>query len=192
MRVFSIHERMDASHVNVYIRVVDIPVVAIYIHAIEASPSKTHMEESMKLTRVLVFGFVMAVMVSSAFAQKKSAEPIKVFVGARTNGFADGRSDTVRDLKSELYEKNKIVFSSQEEADVVIEVLDRSRGDSGTVSATTISLRVSAGGYSADMYGSYAGEAPGPWGLAAWDAAKKIQKWIKDNHDKLIALRVQK
>jgi hypothetical protein len=30
------------------------------------------------------------------------------------------------------------------------------------------------------------------WRQAAADAARKIQRWIKDNHDKLIAKRVQK
>jgi hypothetical protein len=148
----------------------------------------------MKFNRVSILGLAIAAtlsVASPAIAQKGPAEPINVFVFAATGGggFKDPLTDSARDIERMLYDKNKIIVVSRpEQADIKIEVLER-RGES--LQATLVFVRMTAGTYSLDMSGQDDGNLPS-WGGAAEDVASKIRKWIKRNHDRLIAQRVQK
>ena len=206
---------MVSSCVNVYIQNIDIPVVAIYHIGTRSVPFEiAQMEKEMKLNRVLGLGLVFSMMASSAWTQKKAAEPVKVFVftAANAGGFVDPgqkqRSDSVEDLKKALEKKDFIQFVNQKEgADMTLEVLGRggeetgsvttSRGPFGTWNSSrdtvaTVRVGLTAGTYTALVEGYNDGRLTNVWRTAANNAAKKIENWIKDNHDRLIAQRVQK
>ena len=148
----------------------------------------------MKLNRVLRLGLVLVVTVSSAFAQKKSVNPIKVFVGANTNGFSDERSDSARDLAKDLYKNSMIIpATSVSDADVTVEVTDRQRVDGSSQTTASIYTRLTAGHYSTNIEGVYNGlPFTKVWSLAAGDAARKIENWIRSNYNNLLARRTQK
>jgi hypothetical protein len=175
------------------------------------------MEGEMKINRALILGLAIAVMASAAspvYAQKKSADPIKVFIFTAPNegGFADPdqkqRTDSVEDLKKALDKKDVIQIVAQKEgADVTLEVLGRggeetgsattSRGPYGTWNTSkdtvaTVRVGLTAGTYATLVEGHNDGRITNVWRTAANNAAKKIENWIKDNHDRLIAQRVQK
>jgi hypothetical protein len=182
------------------------------------------MEESMKCNRVLMFALaivMMAVMAPSGSAQKKSAEPVKVFVftAANEGGFVDAdqkqRRDSVGDLKKALDRKKDLIqiVTEKEAADVTLEVLGRGyigTGNSTTTttkgyygvwnsttsedSVPTVHVGLKAGDYVTIIHGGGPDNQIqlAPWRGAAVDAAFKIEKWVKDNHDRLIAQRVQK
>jgi hypothetical protein len=175
------------------------------------------MEDEMKFNRILVFGLAIATIVvspASIFAQQRSAEPIKVFVFTAPNegGFVDSvqklRTDSVEDLKKTLDKKDLVEIVSQKEgADMTLEVLGRggeetgsattSRGAYGTWNTSkdtvaTVRVGLTAGTYATLIEGHNDGRITNVWRTAANNAAKKIENWIKDNHDRLIAQRVQK
>ena len=99
----------------------------------------------MKFNRLLLLGLAVAAMVSvasPAFAEKKTAEPIKVFIftAANEGGFVDAgqkqRTDSIEDLKKALDKKDMVQIVAQSEgADITLEVLGR--GGEETGSATT-------------------------------------------------------
>src|SRR5579871_4113053 len=146
MRTLSIRKRMGSSCANVYRPVVDIRLVAdISSGTIEAFPSKLLMEESMKPSRSLGFGLAIATMllgITTVHAQKKSSEPIKVFIftAANEGGFVDPaqkqRNDSVEDLKKALDKKDLVqIVTQKDDADLTLEVLGR--GGEETGSSTT-------------------------------------------------------
>jgi hypothetical protein len=168
--------------------------------------------------RVSLVGLVMAMVLSASFliaAQKKSEEPIKVYVFTATNpgGFVDPdqkqRTDSVEDLKRALGKKDLVqVVDQKDSPDVTLEVLGRGDEETGTSSTTTsrgyygiwgsttskdtvaaVHVRLKAGNYSTLIEGRNDGRITNVWWTAANNAAKQIQRWIKENHDRLIALR---
>lgn len=174
-------------------------------------------EEDMKFNRLLLLGLAVAAMVSiasPAFAEKKTAEPIRVFIftAANEGGFVDAgqkqRTDSIEDLKEALEKKDVVQIVGQSEgADITLEVLGRggeetgsattARGSYGTWNTSkdtvaTVRVGLTAGTYSTLIEGHNDGRITNVWHTAANNAAKKIEKWIKDNHDNLIARRVQK
>jgi hypothetical protein len=173
--------------------------------------------EEMKIHHVLLLGLAIAATVSGAlsgFAQNKSSEPIKVFIftGANDGGFVDPdqrqRSDSVEDVKKALDKKNLIEIVGQREgADLTLEVLGRGGEETGTVTTrpgpfgtwnssndtvATVRVGLTAGTYTSLIEG-YGGKGQifSVWHTAANNAAKKIESWIKANHDNLIARRAQ-
>jgi hypothetical protein len=101
--------------------------------------------------RLLMLGLAVAMAVSmipSMAAQKKSIEPVKVFVFTAENegGFTDksqkDRADAVEDLKKALDKTDLVqVVPQKQGADITLEVLSRGREDRGTTTTTT------SGGY---------------------------------------------
>ena len=147
----------------------------------------------MTFKRALILGLASALIVSAvspAFAQKKSQEPIKVFVLAATSGggFRDPLTDSAIDIERALYKKNQIVGVPSQDADVKIEVLER-RGEPLTM--TMVFVRLTAGDYSLDISGQDSTDFVS-WKGTAKDVAFTIERWIKANHDRLIVQRVQK
>lgn len=95
------------------------------------------------------------------------------------------RAEGVREMREALGKKKQFqIVDKREDADVIIEVLDReedSAGDGGfggakltKLSNTIIRLRIShtGGGEGSDLKGM------GPGGRAAKDAADRIEKWV--------------
>jgi hypothetical protein len=173
--------------------------------------------EGVKFNRALLLSLAIAATVSAAspaFAGKKTAEPIKVFIftAANEGGFVDPgqkqRIDSVEDLKKALEKKDLVQIVGQREgADITLEVLGRggeetgsattSRGPYGTWNTSkdtvaTVRVGLRAGTYSTLVEGHNDGRITNVWRTAANNAAKRIENWIKDNHDNLIARRVQK
>jgi hypothetical protein len=97
-----------------------------------------------------------------------------------------GRLEAVREMRDALAKKKGVrIVNSREEADVVVEVMDREEreGASGgyggmsitKLNDTIIRLRVSrAGGEASELKGI----GQGTWGRAAKDAADRVEKWI--------------
>lgn len=148
-------------------------------------------------------------------AQKKSTEPIKVFIftAANEGGFVDTdqkqRSDSVEDLKKELTREKLVQIVPQRElADIALEVLGRAAAATGTTTTTTrgaygvqnstsqnntmltVQVGLKAGNYSTIIEGVDP-SAFKMWRVAMGDAIRQINKWIKDNREKLIARRSQ-
>lgn len=101
---------------------------------------------------------------------------------------AQGRSDSVRDLEEELRRKHQFVLvPSAEEAQVVVEVVNReerdaSQGGFGGKSITPfrqtiVRLRVTAGQDDGEVKG--VGQAS--WKSAAKDAADRLSKWVRSH-----------
>jgi hypothetical protein len=153
-------------------------------------------------------------MAPAVFAQKKSAEPIKVFTftAANEGGFVDAdqkqRTDSVGDLKKALQRKKDLIqlVSEKESADVTLEVLGRGYVGTGSSTTTTtkgyygvwnstteedslptVHVGLKAGEYVTIVNGRVDSEMQlAPWRGAAVDAAFKIENQIKDNHDRLM------
>lgn len=140
-------------------------------------------------------------------AQKKEQQaPIRVFVFAGNNskGFTDpgqkDRNDSAEDLKKEL-RKKLVVTDNRDNAEVIVEVVARGYELPQTVTKTakvfgdptgktrvpTVSVTLTVGDYSATLVG----QKEQNWRSAADDAAKKIEAWVQDNYDKLLARRAK-
>jgi len=121
--------------------------------------------------------------------------PVKVYLfTAPTSGFVDAdskRVDSVKDVRRELEHKRKVLtlVDTREAADVVVEILRRSQsefGVSGVLQNVVESeLSVPAMGYSVSLKGGSGLPQPPLWRTAAASLAGNIEKWIKDNRDKV-------
>ena len=119
--------------------------------------------------------------------------PVSIYVFTKTDpsGFTDvnqrQRSDTVVDLRRSLGERKAFsVVDSRDAADVVVEVLERGKKDTGnqtygfgmirkeTKRAVHVDLRV--GDYSLEME-----SRGGKWSQMATSITKAIEKWVKEN-----------
>ena len=132
-------------------------------------------------------------------AEKPSASPVPLFLTtpAATGGFTDPdkeRADTMKDLTEALRgEKNIRRVATREEANAVIEVLDRKvREDSGKLTqmmggkheVKRINLKLSVGEYSTDLQAESAGggfSMSGSWKQAAGKAAGLVEKWVEES-----------
>lgn len=152
---------------------------------------------------------VLALLCPGLARAKKNLTGIKVFVttaGQDQSGFTDPdmkqRADSVKDLNKSL-SKDLQRVDSADQADVVITVLGR--GDETTGGSTTRGifggshtdpdtgavLRVSltVGDYKTSLEGVGDTGRFWPWTQAAEDVSGKIERWISENHDKLVARR---
>src|SRR5262245_13814778 len=139
--------------------------------------------------------------VAAAFAASVSIAPavvpdtpptvrVYVFTAEGSSGQANdeekGRLEAVREMRDALAKKKRVrIVNSREEADVVVEVMDREERDGASggyggmsitkLNDTIIRLRVSrAGGEPSELKGV----GQGTWGRAAKDAADRVEKWI--------------
>jgi hypothetical protein len=172
----------------------------------------------MKCQRLVLRLVCLIAIAAAAFAgQKKQVEPIRVFVftAQDASGFVDAdskqRTDSVEDLKKDLSRDSTIqLVSAQDSADVTLEVLGRGYEETGSATTTqdygewhtypdtvrVVRVGLRAGGYSTLFEGtsSFAqrgliGVASGLWKMAANNAAKSIEDWMKANHDTLLSIR---
>lgn len=153
----------------------------------------------------------------SATPQKKPVEPIRVFVftAIDPSGFTGPdqkqRLDSVADLKKMHWGKTVEIVEKMEMADVTLEVLGRGGQEVGTTTTTSqgafgewntttssnvvavVNVGLRAGDYKVVFTGS-SPPAPAidftPWRTAAAGAADQISRWLKQNHEQLIARRV--
>jgi hypothetical protein len=136
---------------------------------------------------------------ASGDAGGKSA-PTRVYIytdrspGGIATEEEQGRVDTVDDLRNALRRNRKLALvTDRDDAQVVVEVLDREKrdkpiggfgGTSITPSGeTVVRLRVTFGGEQTEIKGI----APGYWGRAAKDAAERLTKWIERMSSRLSA-----
>lgn len=187
---------MGILSVSVYIQMIDIQIVAIY--NLKSPRHENHPPLAEGTMRLRASFSMLILTVAAGFfalgkpvaAQKKSKEPIKVYVFANSGGFADDRSDSARDIRRALYVRNRILMVGPDESpDITIEVLNRAKTDSGGYSAATLSVRMIAGSYTTDIEESDSGPTLGIWSSVAIDVAEKVTKWINANHDRLVAMR---
>jgi len=130
-----------------------------------------------------------AVLFASPTPGGVSISDIKVLVTTKTvgeNEFAGNdqqqRLDSVKDVKKHLTNSVQLV-DGEKDADIILEVV--------TTSPDMVFVLLTAGDYKATFVGSTAPPMLqfGKWSTAGNDAADQIKKWIKQNHDKLIAGR---
>lgn len=167
---------------------------------------------------LLALGLIcVAAIASGAFGGNKNPDPIRVYVFTAQNqdGFTDDelkqRNDSVEDLKNQLDRDSLIqIVSDSKTADVTLEVLARGNAPTGTTTTYAnfgewdtypntmhvVGVGLRAGTYAKVCVGTSSmaqnglvGMAKGPWREAANNAAKVIEKWIKENREQLISKR---
>jgi len=150
----------------------------------QREPGKNHVRKAIATAILAVlFGSSM-----QAALGRVSISDMKVFVTTETvgeNEFADSdqqqRLDSVKDVKKHLANSVQLV-DSEKDADIVLKVLP--------TSPDTAYVLLAAGDYNATFIGSTVPPLLfGKWLTAGNDAVNQIKKWIKQNHDKLIARR---
>jgi hypothetical protein len=129
---------------------------------------------------------------------KQAQVSVFVFVGTDASGFTNPNrkdlNDSVTDLKNYLRSKVRLA-DKREDADVTVEVVSRAlefparpNGDAAhEFKVPTVTVRLSAGNYSTTFDGQ--DNENRYWRVGAYDAAEKIETWVRDNHDKLIKER---
>jgi hypothetical protein len=211
---------MRAACGYVYIPVVDIHIVATIISRDEWAGTMATGEGQMKYQRLVLRLVCLVVIATAAFAgQKKQVEPIRVlvFTAQDASGFVDEdsrqRTDSVEDLKKDLSKDSTIqLVSAQDSSDVALEVLGRGYEETGSATTTqdygewhtypdtvrVVRVGLRAGGYSTLFEGTSSfgqrgliGVASGLWKMAANNAAKSIEDWIRANHDTLLSIRLE-
>jgi len=156
---------------------------------LEITRIRERREPGEKYMRKAITMAAVAVLLASPTPGGVSISDIKVLVTTKTvgeNEFAGNdqqqRLDTVKDVKKHLTNSVQLV-DSEKDADIILEVV--------TTSPDMVFVLLTAGDYKATFVGSTAPPMLqfGKWSTAGNDAADKIKKWIKQNHDKLSAGR---
>jgi hypothetical protein len=154
-----------------------------------------------------------ATTVGWAVPKSKVARPIKIYVftAANAGGFTDQdfklRMYVGAELRKEIEKKDAIqTVDTAEMADVTLNVLSCGKEVIGSHTgyvppfgmetfedtADTLHLELRAGSYSMAIEGQEDGRiTSNPWRTTAIVAAKTVENWVKENHDKLIAQRSQ-
>ncbi len=157
---------------------------------------------------VLISGMAAAQPPALAYGNKdRQTVRLYIFTASSAKGLVDSNlSDTVKDLKK--YLSKYTLVDNQNNADVCVEVVGRGYVPTGTVSTVTqglstttgpntvaaIRVTLTAGDYSTtiDGVGVISNFFPnGTWRSAAVAVEAQIDKWIRGNYDKLLALRTK-
>ena len=150
--------------------------------------------------------FVAAMLAATFAATARAQDSVRVYVftaGTNVAGFTDpgqrDREDGVAGLKAKLAGKKLAVVSEPEAADFTLEVVDRgvSKEPQGTNVWTgykeskiaTLTIKLTAGTYSAVIEGESDGRLLGTKGVAIGKAADKIETWVKENRAAVLAHR---
>ena len=184
------------------------------------------MRNNLIVPALLAFAVFAAVSNSTA-AIEKPPVPLKIYCDAPADpsGFVDarsqGRSDSLKDLQENIQKKHADwlqLVGRREDADIVVQIVDRYTKKNGNVDITSRATRTkdgkSATGYSqstehsdyvvkAIMYvGDYKNELAGTvsdefvlggfWKTAAANIGGELEKWAKANYNKVIADRPKK
>jgi hypothetical protein len=139
-----------------------------------------------------------------------AAEPAKrinvfLFTENEAGGFIDAdaqeRGDALNAMREQIQKKAKdrvTLVSSRAEADVTVEVLSRTRLDSGQEAMRSsrwpyvgevVRAKLTAGDYSTEIVGQNDGRVLHTWRTAARDAAAGVDRWIAANRDRVLSLR---
>jgi len=127
--------------------------------------------------------------------------PVLVRSVAATGGFTDpdkGRSDSVKDLTRQIKDASKVlrIVTTEEQATIVLEVLSRGNGiDQGpaltpfggpTPKHGSLTVRLTTGTFTADFTGTggVTGAVSG-YRRAAYEVVKQLEKWVKENRERL-------
>ncbi len=153
---------------------------------------------------------LVAVLLAAVTAQDD--QRIRVYLKAPdASGFVDettkGQRDTFADLSARLAKKKQLkVVESAEQADVVLEILDRDIKDTGGSSTSTVraptgllsstskdttkavTIQLSAGTYRTTFTGT-ADQLIGAWKYIAGKLADSVEKWAKENASQVLATR---
>ena len=121
--------------------------------------------------------------------------PIFVRSAAAADGFTDpsrDREDSARDLLARFRESGVVRLAPEEKAAVIlIEVIGREgkRAGGALMSLRShVTVRLSAGQFSAEFTGNSGAMGTGYWGQAADDLVGQIEKWTIANHERLLDL----
>ena len=141
-----------------------------------------------------------------------AAQPVRVYLfTAPAAQFVDqkskGRADSLKDVRDRMKGKKTLqLVDSVEEADLSVEIIERVFQQTGNSTSTfkpyvgvettaeskpSIHVTLTAGTYSTELYGSQItvwGKG-GVWRSAAEGLASDVEKWVKENHEQLIAGR---
>lgn len=145
---------------------------------------------------------VMGVIVSTFLLASEGAaqDKIPVFVksAATAGGFTDpskDRQDSVKDLLKKLKESKSVKpVNSEEEAVVILEVLDReTKRESnlfGRQNKSYLTVRLTAGEYSTEFTGESGskGVLKG-YGAAAGKVIDQLEAWVKLNRERLLSVK---
>ncbi len=154
------------------------------------------------------FALTFALVAASANAQAR----VYVYTAADSSGIVDdaskARADAVRDIVGKLRGKRAVtVVDDQGHADLTLEVLSRQFEDVGAATASRIPgtgvtqayankraaiharLRSLNVDYSTEVVGGAPGTYLNAWGSAAGDVAAKVEKFVRENKDKLTEAR---
>ena len=170
-------------------------------------------------------GLVLSLMVSMSVngravqVQKDDSGTVRVFVFTAESGGSPGdsaaaaRVDSMKDLQAALRSKSGLsLVDGREQADVMIEVLDRGDQETGeTVSVTTSSpvtgtphtdttrskdavvrVKLVVGDEVLNLQGSGSGDTTRRWRTAANNVAKVIERWIKAHRASVMAARAKR
>jgi len=154
------------------------------------------------------FALTFALVAATAHAQAR----VYVYTNSDPSGIVDdaakGRADVVRDIVGKLKGKRAVtVVGDQGHADLTLEILSRGYEDIGAATASRIPgtgvtqaysnkraaiharLRSLNVDYSTEIVGGAPGTYLNAWGSAAGDLAAKVEKFVKENKDKLVEAR---
>jgi hypothetical protein len=154
------------------------------------------------MTNALLASFFLAASVADVPVTQRSA-PARVFVHTEPGGEASelaARQQSVKDLTAALAGKKKVVaiVETQDDAEIVIEVLDRGvtiprvvigmgarpgqpPGHNAPVRTVVLRVELKKGEDAVVFKNKNTPfESPGGWKSAADDLAKQIEKWIAD------------
>lgn len=143
---------------------------------------------------------VIALLLTSTIPLQADPQPVRAFlftapVGEFTDEASKARQDAMKDLREALTGKKRIVLvESREQAQIVLEVLGRTRETTGdyrkhdyndrytqSVKAHTVRVKLTAGTYETELVGDTVTSIKRK---AAGEAADRIDDWLKANATK--------
>jgi hypothetical protein len=154
---------------------------------------------------LLVFLFLLGMGCTAVLAapgQKKSKEPVKLYLFYRINkdNIVDDaqleRRDTTKDIANRLKHDKLIqlvVDEERDKADVTVEVVSRGiEAGTGLSTFAVVHMVLRHGDYATEITGwenmDPTTRSFTPWRTAAMRASEAIERWIKNNYDKLVAV----
>jgi len=140
-----------------------------------------------------------------ARAEPKERVNVFLFTENEAGGFIDAdaqeRGDALNAMREQIQKKAKdrvAVVGTREEADVTVQVLSRTRLDSGQEDMRSsrwpyvgevVRAKLSAGDYSTEIVGQNDGRVLHTWRTAARNAADRVDRWITANRERVLSLR---
>ena len=143
------------------------------------------------MKHLLLAVVMLSVTALSLAAQEPRTVRVFVFAAADPSGFVDAeqkaREDSALDLRKALDSKRRAIeiVPTRDSADLVLEVLRRTKGVLDDKYRVEVRLTVPKTEYHKDFFGA---DDLG-WRYAANQVADQVDDWLKDNRDRLLARR---